>query len=88
MKKGDLVRRVRFSELADAGTIGHRAQEILQLHEEYWREPAVVVKGPYESSRSHETTSGQPYVAMHSAIDVLYRGTIHEGITVGDFERV
>ena len=88
MKKGDLVRRVRFSELADAGTIGHRAEEILQLHQEYWKESAVVVRGPYENSRSYETKSGQPYVAMHSAIDVLYRGSIHEGMAAGDFERV
>ena len=87
MKKGDLVRRVRFSGNGELGS-GSRAALLRESMKEFWKDPAIVVKGPYESVFSNELASGRPYSSVRMAVDVLYKGQIYEGIYIDDVERV
>ena len=85
MKKGDLVKRVRFGI---ENVPGRRAQEALAESKKWWSDPAVVVRGPYEAIRSETSTTGQPYSKVYRAIDVFYQGQLMSELPADDFNRV
>ena len=76
--KGQLVTRVRFSDV----NVPPDSQII-----QFWSEPAVVVKGPYEKSlRIHH--HGRPFLTeVRRYIDVYIKGELLVGLNVDDFER-
>jgi|MDTB01.1.fsa_nt_gb hypothetical protein len=88
MKKGDLVKRVRFTDPMVRQTTGKRYEVLLESLSEYWKDPAVVVKGPYESIVASELPSGRPYSSVRTAVDLLYRGKVYENIFIDDVERI
>ena len=81
MRKGDLVKRVRFGV---EGTPGRRAQQVLEDSMRRWEEPAVVVKGPYEAMKV--VSDGHEHI--YHAIDILYRGQLYKKLHADDFDRV
>ena len=87
MKKGDLVKRTRFSGTGEV-TRGKRYGILMESLQEYWKDPAVIVKGPYESIISDVLPSGQPYSSVRTAVDLLYKGKIYEAIFIDDVERI
>jgi len=88
MKKGDLVKRVRWSEAMSPPAGGKRYEALVDGLQKFWNDPAVVVKGPYESVASNILPSGQQYSSIRPAVDLLYKGKIYEGIFVDDVERI
>ncbi len=88
MKKGDLVKRVKFTDPMVTSGSGKRYDILLESLSEYWKDPAVVVRGPYESIVASELPSGQPYSSVRTAVDLLYRGKIYENVFIDDVERI
>ena len=77
-KKGQLVRRTRFS--------GIRTVPDDYIHEQ-WSRPAVVVKGTYERSTHHEKNNIVVATELYMCIDILLDGRILEGLRASDFVR-
>ncbi len=88
MKKGDLVKRVKFADSMSNVHSGKRYEILLESLSEFWKDPAMVVKGPYQSIVTSELPSGQPYSSVRTAVDLLYRGKIYENIFIDDVERI
>jgi|1_EtaG_2_1085319.scaffolds.fasta_scaffold02516_1 hypothetical protein len=85
MKKGDLVKRVRFGI---ENVPGKRAEKALAESRQWWSDPAVVVRGPYEAVRPETTSGGQQYSKVYRAIDVFYHGQLMSSLPADDFNRI
>ncbi len=80
MRKGQLVKRTRFSGIRQPVSSALRQQ---------WNKTAVVVKGPYEKQVHHTGAAG---ITVHTevilCIDILVEGILIKGLKASDFERI
>ena len=80
MRKGDLVRRIRFDTRVPENLV-----EELRVK---WKDPCMVVRGTYEGHISYENRSGQKITEISPVIDVMHLSGVIKGVPVEHFERL
>ena len=70
MKPGDLIMRVSFPS--------HEA--------DIWKDPCVVIKGPYEDHVQVTAMNNKPIVVVRQVVDVLNKNKVYTKIPVFEFK--
>ena len=85
MRKGSLVSLRSLPVEAGKSILLTDCDEETQ---EIWKEPGVVVKGPYEYSSRHEFPDGSKMTRVYRAVDIMHKGVLYEGISIEHLNRI
>ncbi len=85
MRKGNLVKLRTLPIEGGKSVLIEDCDEDTRLA---WKDPAVVVKGPYECSFRREFEDGRKLTTVYRACDIMHNGVIYERISIEHLERV
>ena len=85
MHKGSLVKLRSLPVEGGKSVLLENCDEETQ---ETWRDPAMVVKGPYEYSFRREYPDGSKMTHVYRAVDIMHKGMLYKGISIEHLDRV
>ena len=85
MQKGSLV---SLRSLPIEGGRSILLSDCDEESQEAWKDPAVVVKGPYEHSSQHELVDGKKMIRVYRAVDIMHNGTLYVAISIEHLTRI
>jgi hypothetical protein len=56
--------------------------------QEAWKDPGVVVKGPYEYSSRQEFADGSKMTRVYRAVDIMHKSILYVGISIEHLDRI
>ena len=85
MRKGSLV-KLRTLPVEEGKSV--LIEECDEVTQEEWKDPAVVIRGPYECSSRREYPDGTRMTRVFRAVDIMHKGVLYVGVSIEHLDRI
>ena len=85
MRKGSLV---KLRTLPVEGGKSVLLDDCDEETQQQWKDPAVIVRGPYEFSFRQEYSDGTRMTKIYKAVDIMHKGVLYEAISIEHLDRI